>query len=1024
MSSPLLCVNENSIEWKLLVDSFSGDESAAFAAWKKEGNDFPFWVVAKAAHYKKLENTENAYVQDPHLKRKTEILNKTKVIVAKKAASLARSVANNPHLQGSQNELEQVLKDMNELDAEFALHAFVLAADRMSAQHLNWFNSVKEGKKEVTMEHLKKMQEFVDTFSILESLREEFFRDPAHQKDMEIIQRILKRKTEVKNNFLTIARQKIAEKFTPNFHKVRAAARLTAEREFMKNEKDALIKQGKNKKEVAAAQAEYISQYMIDNAFQIEIDTRQYVQKMLIQVLDISAVESLLVNPKDMNHDLMSMAVESLDYADYQISQATIVKTHAAQKVYDAFTAIVGKSSDGKKQYETILEKDVQGNILPIVINSRSKDWAAFKAKNEGNAIWEMQQFIAKTVDEKDAIVPLTGKLGFILPSMNKDAIERLSANGLLHTVKEGVTDKFKLRTEDTEFGDISGRLEQVNNSDSVEIITNAAGKERENVPLFYRTKMAEKDQSFDVLSTMVLDYNNALNYKAKTETGAYLDVLREVVNESEINKRTSFKRKKRIEKGTDEAVSEGTGAMSNLNKALESLIRHRVYGITVEGDPQVAKLLKGVGSYTSIVSMALNHLSGAANYLHGTTISWIEGFGNKNGLFSAKDRATASAKYHKGMPGVLADVGQRVPKSKTNLLILKFNAFSDFHALDKKFSENNKAKRLGNTGSLLFLNSAGEHAMQSTVMYSILNNIKIQNAEGQFLDKDFKVVENREDAASIDDAMTVNEAGDIVVNSAVAKTDITEGVGEEDMFKISQKIRRTARDLYGNYDQNNKSQLQRHAVGALTVQMRGWLVPGIQKRWRGMGSIGTSYEDMSLDRRSYNQETGEFEEGTYATLTRFIWNLRGDVKALKFGTAFGDGWNNLTDAEKSRLKKAVIELSFATVMFLAASMLRDGADEPEDYYAAFLARRLYSELTTFINPLEGVRTFRSPMIALSTTENAINFVWQGLTDPTEQYQTGSRAGEYKIKRRFTKLVPIWKQYDRSVKEALIFLER
>ncbi len=101
---------------------------------------------------------------------------------------------------------------------------------------------------------------------------------------------------------------------------------------------------------------------------------------------------------------------------------------------------------------------------------------------------------------------------------------------------------------------------------------------------------------------------------------------------------------------------------------------------------------------------------------------------------------------------------------------------------------------------------------------------------------------------------------------------------------------------------------------------------------------------------------------------------------------------------------------------------LRD-SDEPEDIYVAFLSRRLYSELTSFINPKEAVRTFRTPMISLSTVETALDFVIQ-LTSPFELYETGRDAGESKLKKRFLKLVPIWKQIDRSAEEALIFLER
>jgi len=334
----------------------------------------------------------------------------------------------------------------------------------------------------------------------------------------------------------------------------------------------------------------------------------------------------------------------------------------------------------------------------------------------------------------------------------------------------------------------------------------------------------------------------------------------------------------------------------------------------------------------------------------------------------------------------------------------------------------------MANSGTLMGMQAMGEHYVQSVVMYSILDNIKVRNANGKYLTKDFTPTDNRDEAISLDTAYVINEKGELDLHPSVTSTDRTPGVGMEDMRKISKLIRRSNRDYYGNYDASNKAAIQRHVVGNQMLKMRGWLIPGIQKRWRGFGNINTKLGEEDIDRKSFNLETGQFEEGTYTTTMRFLWHLKGDLKTMKIQTV-PENWNNLTDAERGRIKTAIAEVGFAVLALLVYNLAADG-DDPEDVYVALYARRLYSELTTFANPIEGVRTLRSPAVGLSTVEAGLELIMQAGSDSfavitggdAERYKSGRRKDELKIKRRLTKLVPVWKQLDRTAKESLDFL--
>jgi hypothetical protein len=509
------------------------------------------------------------------------------------------------------------------------------------------------------------------------------------------------------------------------------------------------------------------------------------------------------------------------------------------------------------------------------------------------------------------------------------------------------------------------------------------------------------------------------LNYKAKTDAAIQLETLKDVVANANIIQRTEGTKATKVDyKDNMPLWSQGQG--SNLEKVINSIIRHRLYGIQIEGDPNLAKKVTALKNYTSIVGLSANFLSGTANWIHGTTMSIIESTGENTGYYNKGNRAYATKVYSTDVHRIMADAGQRVPTSKTNLLIRKFDAFSDWRALDKKFVENNRGKRLADIGSLMFLNQASEHAVQSVVMYSILNNIKVKDAKGNYLTKDFTPTTDKSKAIGVDQAYVLKD-GKMKMHEKVASTDKTDGVAEKDMFKISQIIKRANRDLYGNYDNKNKATLQRTWLGTLMYNMRGWLLPGIQKRWRGIGTVGQSAESLRLDQKSYNKEIEAFEDGIYTTTIRFMKDLLYDVKALKLLTV-KQNFEQLTDAEQAAIKKTIMEAAMIAAAFLVFAAFKEG-EEPEDAYAAFLARRLYSELYTYADPREAVRTFRSPMVALNTVENALDFGFQ-LVHPTERYKTGRRAGELKLKRRGSKLIPIWKHLDSDINDKLSFYER
>jgi hypothetical protein len=378
------------------------------------------------------------------------------------------------------------------------------------------------------------------------------------------------------------------------------------------------------------------------------------------------------------------------------------------------------------------------------------------------------------------------------------------------------------------------------------------------------------------------------------------------------------------------------------------------------------------------------------------------------------------------------------------------FDASSEYQALKSEFSKDSALKREGNLGVGFAFNSSAEHIAQNIGMYSLLDNIKVKNEKGEYFNSKGEVVKDRKDAMSIDEAYSVgfqnketkktisaeqfsklkdSQKGAYTPNvlhldSRVASTDRSEkGVNN---FAVSQTLKRINRDLFGNYDKENRSRLERHAIGGLLLHMRGWMETGVRKRWKG---VSTTYKkvdgeeswkrfktikniELKDEDLIYNVETSEFEEGMYVSTLRFASNTLEDIKALKL-KALSENWKDLSTLEKNNIKKSVVEgvvlPTLAYVVFAALSASLDGDDEEDRVFtelAALYAIRLNKELVTYYDPTEWLRTLRSPAVTLTLLETTKDAISQLVLNPLEEVSSGENKGENKFLNKLIKLLP------------------
>jgi hypothetical protein len=673
--------------------------------------------------------------------------------------------------------------------------------------------------------------------------------------------------------------------------------------------------------------------------------------------------------------------------------------------------------------------------------------WAALQRRND--AVKDTYDYFLKLIDEDDVDIPNWARLRedkygttfYKLPSVHKKGLERVLKDGLINTVRDRIKNVTK-KEDSTEFG--GDKPEELAKDVMVEVITDEQNNEVRGVPINYRRDISADDQSHDLFTVFLMNRFMVHNFREKNNIAATLELTREFIKERDVVKTApSFLlgRKIKVDKYSNTDLVEGEplspvvqkGANSNAFKAYVSMIEDRLYGISSLDTAAVNKVTGFITSYTGNVLLIGNYLSSGANLLSGQSYNWLAKAGGV--FYTGADLNKAIQLYTTDMPNMVGDIGNRVYRSKTNLLMERFDSLSDWHALSNKFVEDNKLKQLFKGSSLHVLNKSAEHFIQNIVMYSIMNNIKVRDANGRYLTKT-GTTDDVTKAMSLHEAYSIGENNRLVLDPRVKQIDRFSIEGEEDIeFAVTRMIRDTNAYLQGQYSSKKRAEMQRHWWGQLMIMLRKWLPRGLKYRWRGGQNLLVPIT-QEVEDAFYSRSLGVRQEGYYVTTGRFLATVYSDLKAIKneltmlnavnkFSGVSSGVYKNLTDAERGNLIKTGVEAAYIVSLYAIGLMIKKLADDEDDkllYLASFYAIRVQREMLTFVNPAEFVKTLKSPTAAIIMLERTLHLLGQLMFAPFETYKTGRRKGESKLWKDFQDLVPLVKNLDRDVEEAVSWM--
>ena len=599
------------------------------------------------------------------------------------------------------------------------------------------------------------------------------------------------------------------------------------------------------------------------------------------------------------------------------------------------------------------------------------------------------------------------GKLGNRLPSIRKHDEEYMQEDGRIAFVKQSMKDAVKLNENDTE----DGATETIDGV--TKAMTDLKGNVVQKVNLPYRNEMELKDQSYDLVGMALANRHVSLNYREKAAIKEDLELVKDLMAERKVTQTQGENRLvKAIQKlGPDSEQElrdiEKKGLVSNSYKAYNSVLEDRLYGKGNATSPEImgisvnkaSSLLTRLSSHNFLIA---NYLGGTSNFLQGNVMNFLGAVGGE--FFDKKNLAKGEVEYWKDIQNgsILSDIGSRVPKAKTNILMERFLGTSmDFEALSSAIVKDSRFKRMASMKSLHGINATAEHFIQGTLMHAVMDNVVINGKK-------------------------LSEIYTVKNGKLIASEEVNE-------FEVSRRIKAVVADLQGNYDTNNKAMAQRYWYGKLAFFLRKWIIRGSLKRWRGASTSAFTKDFSEMLAKEphlvhYSEELQSFKEGSYTSAIRFLYLQRDNIKSLQMQTMAKD-WDSLTDMERANIRTSITEVALMMGALVSSWLLMGLADEDEDneflMSMAYLSRRMHGELMFYVpfNVNEVLRVMQTPSASMSILKLSSDTMTQLLSDAAhgdiEQFESGRHKGISKSGHYLNQLFnPFYKNWTDKNSEA------
>jgi hypothetical protein len=644
----------------------------------------------------------------------------------------------------------------------------------------------------------------------------------------------------------------------------------------------------------------------------------------------------------------------------------------------------------GKKEYEYYVTLSKGANRIsstywdvftkPKISKFKNANYEALKKNPVTKRYYD---YLIATYFKAQESIPETQKLGYILPGIDKNSIDRIREIGIVDWIKTKAKESTSLMDYDTEYGKTSSDVK--------------------TIPIMFTTKLDYEQTSLDLLSS-VLIFNEAVEtFKAQTDLQEFAESLLEKVTEVGPTERTALGE---AVTWANKATLSRLGIRSELNEyktktggnniaaMMAYLIDTHIYNKTKVSAPlkikgkvvQIDKIYDSIASFVSFVQIGgANWIVPLVNYLNGRVQTGIEQKAKQ--FFDSK--TWNSATYFvdtQGMIELASDMGKPVPESLSGQLLELYNPKNGKlrNELGRDISQSG-AKRMLGTSGWFALQKTSEAVIVLQTLVARLKSVKVQSATGEISLFDAYELKNGE--LSLKDGVQLS--GEVDISGRM-------------MMDVKDNVDSLLVKMNGAYDSYSRAEIERYWYGRAVMMFHKFFVPGIKRRYKSLGR---------------DEELGVMTEGFYKTYFNVL--LRDTKELMKVYVGME---SSLTPMELQNVRRAIKEQMFIAVTGAMIMMLNGWRDDEDKKtkrvlaYPLFVLLKLNTEIGVFggfgdpqnfllPNAKEMGRILKSPIPAYQQIEKGLDLINQ-LTNPTETYKVKSgiwNKGDLKLQAKFFK---------------------
>mgnify|MGYP003643268007 FL=1 len=399
----------------------------------------------------------------------------------------------------------------------------------------------------------------------------------------------------------------------------------------------------------------------------------------------------------------------------------------------------------------------------------------------------------------------------YFIPSVRKSDKDRAIEQGIVPLAKELWKDGTDIVASDTMYGD---RLEGI------------GGQEYKVIPVFYTNPLDKSDISYDLAGSIAQFTHMSNMFKAKSNIQGHVQMMVDIIGnrETSLTSPMGSEVMNVIAKGLGyEAPITKAGTETNNFKHLESFIDNVFFGekaIKAQfgflGKQYEANKLTGmVAGFTAMNALSMNLLQAVNQSTLDNLLGYAEAVAGQ--FYDQKSWAKGKQVYWSNS-GAMSDLGKIAPESWMGQLIDIYDpvqgAFTDNVGRNVTGS---LVKKAFTTDALFFLQHGAEHELQVSRMLAMMQFTKAVDKEGnQLKNKDGSDM-------TILDAHKKDKSGRVRINPDVAN------FNKMDFMNRLHGLNKRTNGVYNDFD---KAHLKRLWYGKLFLLFRGWMVPGIRRRF------------------------------------------------------------------------------------------------------------------------------------------------------------------------------------------------